>query len=175
MNVNNQMYRMFKEMKEGYANNNIDQMEHGARCWLELDPKNPFPESSEEMEAFFQMQKCYNIWKRGDIDRKINRRKMIMWAEKLCELNPRQPYHFDKKAEEEEIRLAQEAEKLKEAAKAEEKKIEKPVEQVQVVKTVIEEEPKKLLGIVPEEKKSWFKFLFPWKKEGAKNDGQGAN
>ena len=156
MNKNNQMYRMFKEMKAGYAEGNKDKMEHGARCWLDLEPENPFPEGSNEMEAFFQMQKCYCIWKRGDIDRKINRRRMLQWAEKLCELNPRQPYRFDKKAEEEEILAAQKAEQ------------EKPV----VEKKVVKQEPDKVFGVIPEEKKSWFKFVFPWKKEGVSNDSQ---
>ena len=27
-----------------------------------------------------------------------------------------------------------------------------------------------ILGVVPDEKKSWFKFLFPWRKEGEQND-----
>ena len=30
-----------------------------------------------------------------------------------------------------------------------------------------------VLGVIPEEKKSWFKFLFPWKKEGESDDGEG--
>lgn len=158
MNVNNQCYRMFKEMKEGYANNDSNQMEHGARCWMDLAPENPFKEDSDEYEMFFQMQKCYRIWKRGDVDRKINRRRMIEWARKLCELNPRQPYRFDKKAEEEEIRLAQEAEKKVEIKP--EPKPEPKVEQV-----VVKEEPEVVLGIVPPKDK-WFKRIFKKKKEG---------
>lgn len=159
-------------MKEGYANNNPDQLEHGARCWLDLNPTNPFPEESPEMEAFFQMQKCYSIWKRGDIDRKINRRRMIMWAEKLCELNPRQPYKFDKKAEEEErlLEAQREQEELQRRLEAEKSKEEpKPVEKVVV------EEPVTVLGIIPEKKKSWFKGLFSRKKEGESNDSSGTN
>ena len=37
------------------------------------------------------------------------------------------------------------------------------------IKKVINETPQKVLGVIPEEekeKKSWFKFLHPWKKEG---------
>ena len=168
MNTNNQMYRMFLEMKQGYANGDKNQIEHGARCWLELNPTNPFPAESPEMEAFFQMQKCYNIWKRGDIDRKINGRRMIEWAEKLCELNPQQPYKFDRKADDEEKQKALEAQKQKE---------------VQPVKTVVLEEPKKVLNVVPEEKpeekveekKNWLKFIFPWRKEGEPHDGSRSN
>lgn len=110
MNVNNEMYRMFKEMKEGYKNKNKSQMEHGARCWLDLNPENPFDENTPEGEAFFQMKRCYTIWKRGDVDRKINHRRLLSWAEALCKLNPRQPYKFDKEAD----KIDQETKKLEE-------------------------------------------------------------
>ena len=112
MDRNNQMYKMFKEMKEGYKNQQPELIEHGARCWLDCNPDNPFPVDSPEYEAFFQMQKCYLIWIRGDVNRKINRRKMVQWAMELCKINPRQPYKFDKKAEEADqaLRMQQEAE-----------------------------------------------------------------
>ena len=42
--------------------------------------------------------------------------------------------------------------------------------------TVLEEKPKEtILGVVPDEKKSWLKFLFPWKKEGESDDSPGIN
>lgn len=164
MNVNNQMYRMFLEMKQGYINGDKNQMEHGARCWLQLNPVNPFEEESPEMEAFFQMQKCYNIWKRGDIDRKINGRRMIEWAEKLCALDPQQPYKFDRKADDEEKKKALEAQKP---------------EEPQPVKTVVLEQPQVVLNVTPkvevQEKKKWFKFIFPWRKEVEPNDGSRSN
>ena len=38
------------------------------------------------------------------------------------------------------------------------------------------EKPKQtVLGVLPEEKKNWRKLLFPWKKEGEQDDGQGTN
>ena len=38
------------------------------------------------------------------------------------------------------------------------------------------EKPKQtVLGVMPDEKKSWLKFLFPWKKEGEQDDSQGSN
>lgn len=120
MNVNNEMFRMFKEMKQGYQNKNPGQMEHGARCWLDLNPENPFPEESPEFEAFFQMHKCYMIWKRGDVDRKINYHRMITWAETLCKLNPKQPYEFDKEADKIEKQIKFEEELLQAKKKEEE-------------------------------------------------------
>ena len=43
--------------------------------------------------------------------------------------------------------------------------------------TEVEPEKQKqtILGVVPDEKKSWLKFLFPWKKDGELNDGAGSN
>ena len=38
-----------------------------------------------------------------------------------------------------------------------------------------EEAKQTILGVLPDEKKSWFKFLFPWKKEGESDDGAGIN
>ena len=32
-----------------------------------------------------------------------------------------------------------------------------------------------VLGVIPEEKKNWLKFLFPWRKEGDQDDSQRAN
>jgi len=37
------------------------------------------------------------------------------------------------------------------------------------------EKPKTILGVLPEEKKSWFRFLFPRKKEGESDDGTGTD
>ena len=110
MNRNNAMYKLFKGMKEGYAEGNMEAVEQCARCWLQYNPENPFNADTPEYEAFFQMKKSYEIWTRGDIDRKLNFRKMRKFAIELASLNPHQPYKFDKAAEEEEIRLAKEAE-----------------------------------------------------------------
>ena len=154
MNRNNEMYKLFKTMKQGYAENNMDTVAQCARCWLQLNPENPFNSDTPEFELFFQMQRSFNIWMRGDIDRKINGRKMINYAIALCELNPRQPYKFDKQAEEEEQRIAKEAE---------EKRVEKAI----AIDKPAKEEPEKeyVFGVVPDEKKSWLSFLRPWERK----------
>lgn len=151
MVINNQMYNLFRNMKQGYAEGNDDTVEQCARCWSQLATENPFPYDTPEHEEFFQMTKAYMIWSRGDINAKINRRKMVQHAKALCALNPKQPYTYDKKAEMEE-------KKQKEAAEAKKEE-----------KIIVNEEPQTILGVLPDEdkeKKNWFKFLFPWKKEG---------
>ena len=108
MNTNNQMFILFKTMKEGYAEGNNDVVEQCARCWMQLATENPFTYDTPEYEEFFQMKKCYTIWSKGYVDQKINRRRMIQHAKKLCELNPKQPYVYDKKADQEEKKQLEE-------------------------------------------------------------------
>ena len=165
MGVNNQMYALYADMKRAYAMDDSGTVEQCARCWLQIAPENPFKYDTPEYEEFFQMQRCYTIWFRGDVDQKINRRRMAQHAKKLCELNVANPYKFSK----EEARLELEEKKSKEAADIraiQEKKIEQMFNNKQ-------EEKKIVLGILPEEekekekeKKSWFRFLNPWKKDG---------
>ena len=163
MSLNNQMYTLFKDMKQAYANNDDSTIEQCARCWIQLAEENPFPEETPEHEEFFQMKRCYIIWSKGYVNQKINKRRMVQHAKALCALNVKNPYTFDKKAEQEEQkakeeRIAQEQQRKQEALKEEPKK-------------VINKESEIVLGVIPEEdkkeeKKSWFKFLHPWKKEG---------
>ena len=144
MNVNNQMYKMFEEMIKGYKENESGLFEHGARCWMELDPENPFQEDDPAYEEFFQMRKGYSLWKMGGADRKINRRRMLSAAERLCETNPAQPYKFDKKAEEREL-----AEKIA----AEKARMEQEMLEQQLKEEIPEpEKPKDMVfGVVPDE------------------------
>ena len=166
MNENNQMYMLFKNMKEAYKDGRNDIVESYARNWLLFNPENPFQPGSPEHEVFFQMQRCFTIWRNGDINARINKRKMAEWAIKLCEINPKQPYRFDKKAEEEEKLLkAKKEQELLEQKKLEEEKVNKPEEVKQEV----------ILGVIPENKKPWFKKLFARPKEGEQNDGSGSN
>lgn len=111
MSVNNEMYKMYNEMVKGYKENQDGLFEHGARCWMDLKPENPFAPEDPAYEYFFLMQKGYNLWTMGLADRKINRRRMLENARKLCELNPKRPYKFDKKAEELELAAKAAAEK----------------------------------------------------------------
>lgn len=164
MNLNNQMYNIFRDMKKAYANGDISGVEQYARCWMQLAPENPFTYNTPEYEEFFQMQKCYTIWIRGDIDRKINRRRMVQHARQLCELNPKQPYVFDKKADQEE----KVKEKLAQQQREQEKQDSSSVEEVEEI--VQEAKKETILGVIPEEKtekKLWYRFLHPWRKEGA--------
>ena len=155
MNLNNQMYNSFNAMMKGYENNDVGTVENTAIHWLSGNPENPFNPNSQEYEIFFHMQRCYNIWHRGDVNGKLNKRKMVAWALKLCELKPKQPYTYIN-----EEKLEKQQKKIEVKQKQEQSKEE------------IEEQSKIVLGVIPEEdkekeeKRSWLKFLFPWRKEG---------
>lgn len=176
MSRNNIMYTMFKQMKQGYANNNMDDVEQCARCWLRLDPENPFQENTPEYEAFFQMQKSYIIWMRGDIDRKLNRRKMRRYAIELCSLNPKQPYRYNK--EEEQLELEEQKAKEEERRKKIREKEQLKDDEFDIANNVqpklikqVKTEKQVVLGVPQEneDKKSWLRFLHPWRKDD-KND-----
>ena len=155
MNKNNLMYTYFKNLKQGYANDDIDAIEQNARCWVQIAEENPFKYDTPEYEEFFQMKLCYTIWARGDVNAKINRRKMIRHAKVLCALNPKQPYTWDKKGELEDKQEQEQMYQKKEEVK------------------VVNEESQTILGVIPEkneEKKSFFRRFNFWKKEGEQND-----
>ena len=162
MSATNEMYRLFNTMLQGYKEGNRDTVEQCARCWMQLATENPFEFETPEHEEFFQMQRCFQIYSRGAIDQKINRRRMVEHAMKLCALDPKQPYTYDKRVEEEEKKqkLFERQKQKEEMQKEQEIKKEQPV---------ILEEKKTVLGVIPddqkEEKESWVKFLFPWKKK----------
>ena len=160
MNLNNQMYKMYNEMVKGYKENNDGLFEHGVRCWLDLKPENPFAPEEPAYEEFFLMQKGYNLWKMGAADRKINRRRMLEHAVNLCALNPKRPYRFDKKAEEEEKRKEEEA-RIAAERKAMEAELAEKKEQTVVLGVLPEEEPVAWpQDDEPVEKKSFLSRLF---------------
>ena len=56
---NNEMYRLYNEMVKGYKENQDGLFEHAVRCWMDLDPTNPFSEEDPAYEEFFLMKKGY--------------------------------------------------------------------------------------------------------------------
>lgn len=247
MSVNNEMYLLFNKMMEGYKNQRYDAVENAAHCWLMFNPENPFKQDTQEYEVFFQMQRCFTIWRNGDINARINRKRMVEYAKQLCSLDPAQPYKYNKSEEERERKQAKEAEKQAEKAKEQEKEPTKEEKQEDInsllddmtkaykesnendyemyalhlvdvveynpfilgtdeyelfstMKTCYAHRPQNLkrlfaagkelcslllgedktekqtvLGVIPNEKKNWLKFLFPWRKEGEIDDSSGTN
>lgn len=162
MSKNNQLYNAFNNLIKGYAIGDEVAIEQNATNLCQLAENNPFTYDTEEYEKFYQMQRSCRLWLKNGVDHKINRRKMIGYAKELCALNPKQPYIYDKKADEEEKKQILEAEN---ARIAKVNSIEE-INKTEVVQKVELEEPVHMTGVIPEEdkeKKSWTKFLFPWK------------
>ena len=113
MSDNNTMYRLFRQMIQGYKlgdeGNNL--FVHAVHCWMGLNPDNPFPEDSEAFDYFFRAKNYYNVWKMHSADQRISERRMINEARALCATKPKNPYKFDKKAAEEEKAILRETAK----------------------------------------------------------------
>ena len=104
MSDNNTMYRMFRQMIQGYklGKEGENLFVHAVHCWMDLNPENPFAEDSEAFDHFFRMKNYYNVWKLRSADQKISERRMINAARDLCATKPKNPYKFDKKEAEDE-------------------------------------------------------------------------
>lgn len=104
MSDNNTMYRMFRQMMQGYKleEEGINLFEHAVHCWMDLNPDNPFPNDSEAFDHFFRMKNYYNVWKIHGADYRVNEKRMLASARALCATKPKNPYKFDKQAAEEE-------------------------------------------------------------------------
>lgn len=171
MGRNNDMYHFFNEMLKGYKEQQDGLFEHAVRCWMDMEPENPFKEDDPAYEQFFLMQKGYTVWRRGAADRKINRRRMLEAAYNLCALNPKKPYRFDKeedaadKKAEAEAKAEAERKAMEEAKRLEELAKESPVSQGEnEAETVSSGKREHILGVVPKNpeqvKKSFLDRLF---------------
>ena len=162
MKSNNEMYRLFNEMTEGYKSNNEALFNHAVRCWMNLDPDNPFDEKEDAYELFFRIKKGYTLWSMAGPDMRINKRRMLEAARLLCALNPTCPYKFNEREEAErrakEKLIAKEEAERKAKEEAEKKaKADVPKEaKTEPVKI----EPEHIQGVVPEKKKGVLWRLF---------------
>ena len=182
MGRNNNIYSMYQEMLDGFKTDNEGLFEHGTRCLMSLDPEVPFEVGSSEYELFYRTLRFYKTWEHGGVGSKVSYTRMLNKAKELCSCVNYNPFNY---SEEEEMEDLKAQKKLEEQRKKEQKKIEQQTEDLkkikeqnkkkepvrQVVKEVKLEDSEHILGIVPEEeqekeKKNWFNFLFPWKKEG---------
>jgi len=131
MGYNNTMYRLFQEMLDGYATDSDGLFEHGVRCMMDLNPKNPFNDNTPEAELFFQMYNTYCRWKNHGADMKINRRRMLAAATELCGIVTANPYTFSKEEEQLDLKELREKEELK---KKEEERIAEQKKQEELAK-----------------------------------------
>lgn len=143
MSDNNTMYRMFRQMIQGYklGKEGDNLFTHAVHCWMDLNPENPFVKESEAYDYFFRMKNYYNVWKLHSADYRINEKRMLAEARKLCELKPKNPYKFDKKADEQEKAALRESamQEQEEAMILAEKEKQEMAEKEEIVRQVREE------------------------------------
>ena len=150
---NNQIYEYFQQMLDNFGGNQV-LFETGVTYLFSLKPENPYEPGSEEHRMFEKLSSLCFTWQKGGVDSKVSFRRMIAFAKQLCELVNENPFTWTPPVEESAI------EKVEEVIK------ESVIEQPQIAEKIINEEPETVLGVVPEEKKSFFKRNK--KKEGAK-------
>lgn len=129
MSDNNTMYRMFRQMIQGYklGKEGENLFSHAVHCWMDLNPDNPFSPESEAFNCFFKMKNYHSVWNHSTCY-KVNERRMMQAARDLCATKPKNPYKYDKqeaerekialreaaiKQQEEEINIQREAERQK--------------------------------------------------------------
>ena len=157
MSDNNMMYRMFRQMMQGYrlGKEGENLFAHAVHCWMDLNPDNPFQEESAAYDHFFRMKNYYNVWKMRSADQRISERRMVNEARELCATKPKNPYKFDKKAaDEEKVVLRESAKKEQEEAiniqkEAEREKAEREAEIREILEEIRQDDLKyqeELLG-----------------------------
>lgn len=148
MSDNNTLYRMFRQMMQGYklGKDGENLFAHAVYCLMDLSTENPFPKDSEAFDYFFRMKNYHNVWKLHSADQKINERRMINEAKSLCATNPKNPYRYDKKAaDDEKILLRDNAKKEQEEAidiqkRAELEKAEREAEVREILEEIRQED-----------------------------------
>lgn len=135
MNKNNIMYRAFKDMMEGYKEKTEEgriKFANAVNSWMAQEPENPFEPQTPACDCFYRMQMCYTNIQRNTVGSKFSSRQILVEAEQLCELKQKNPYKFDKKADEEDKaeKAAFDAEQARLAKEAEEAAIQKEVNRI---------------------------------------------
>lgn len=135
-----------------------------ARNWITNADKPPF-DNADANVLFDQAKRNYNIWQNNAINSRFAKKQMIAFVRKIAEMELPNPYEKEVISEEsqpeKDVTAEPKTEELvsKEDPKteeivAEERKEEKPLKEKKVQKT---EGPEHVLGVVPEEKKGFFK------------------
>lgn len=103
-NINNAAYQAYNNLITGYDKGDLSRgFDHesntlfvrGAISLASQKLENPFPSGSVEAHLLFKMHYCYGLWRRGGIDHKVNRRRMLMAASELAAMHIENPYDFE--------------------------------------------------------------------------------
>lgn len=137
------MFALYEKFIDTYKNGTNSEFEAAAFNFISAEPENKF--EGEGAELLFKAGIMYRRWRTQSISCKHARKEMFVLLKQLADMDLPNPY--DKPEEEEVI------EPEPEVVEPEPETVEPEPE---VVEEVVNEEPVHVLGVVPEEKKSFF-------------------
>ncbi len=126
------MFALYEKFIDTYKNGTNSEFEAAAFNFISAEPENKF--EGEGAELLFKAGIMYRRWRTQSISCKHARKEMFVLLKQLADLDLPNPYD---KPEEEVVEPEM-------------------VEETEVVEEVVNEEPVRVLGVVPEEKKSFF-------------------
>lgn len=92
MSDNNLKYTLFKEMLDGYKQNQEGLFESSVTGLMSLDPENPYEVDTPEYKLFHRINRFYKTWNAGGAGSKVSRVRMLNKAKEFCELVNDNPY-----------------------------------------------------------------------------------
>ena len=137
------MFALYEKFIDTYKNGTNSEFEAAAFNFISAEPENKF--EGEGAELLFKAGIMYRRWRTQSISCKHARKEMFVLLKQLADMDLPNPYD---KPEEEEV-----VEPEPEVVEPEPETVEPEPE---VVEEVVNEEPVHVLGVVPEEKKSFF-------------------
>ena len=137
------MFALYEKFIDTYKNGTNSEFEAAAFNFISAEPENKF--EGEGAELLFKAGIMYRRWRTQSISCKHARKEMFVLLKQLADMDLPNPY--DKPEEEEVI------EPEPEVVEPEPETVEPEPE---VVEEVVNEKPVHVLGVVPEEKKSFF-------------------
>ena len=125
------MFALYEKFIDTYKNGTNSEFEAAAFNFISAEPENKF--EGEGAELLFKAGIMYRRWRTQSISCKHARKEMFVLLKQLADLDLPNPYDKPEEVVEPEM-----------------------VEETEVVEKVVNEEPVRVLGVVPEEKKSFF-------------------
>lgn len=92
--MNNEGYRLYNEMINGYNMVNENKFVHGAMHFASMGLDHPF-QNTEGDTYYGMMVICYKKWIRRGVDYRVNKRRLLHAAQRLCELDLPCPFEQD--------------------------------------------------------------------------------
>lgn len=139
------MFALYEKFIDTYKNGTNSEFEAAAFNFISAEPENKF--EGEGAELLFKAGIMYRRWRTQSISCKHARKEMFVLLKQLADMDLPNPYGEEKQEEKPDL----------EPENPEEEVVEPEPETTEEEPEVVElEEPVHVLGVVPEEKRSFF-------------------